>query len=201
MVPCQLSWPRTFCTGGKPCRQQPLFPHEYTQTCAISSSNMVHKRRNGGSSGLQHFLKHPEQPQSDMRLFTYIKAAWAQLKMNNLSYLCSAQPDVEPKHQCWISRHLQNGHGDFEPLFIHSVVYFFPLLQDSSISTIHLSPFWDKTGAKRRSTDEHNHRSGGDGWCHLPWVAVCFPSLSSSSSAWVEDTHTPNTHTFCKLRS
>lgn len=138
MVPCQLSWPRTFCTGGKPCRQQPLFPHEYTQTCAISSSNMVHKRRNGGSSGLQPVLKHPEQPQSDMPLFTYIKGAWAQLKLNDLSYLCGAVPDTEPTHQCWISWHLQNSDGDFEPLFIPSVVHFSP---------------------KRRSTDEHNHRS------------------------------------------
>lgn len=126
MVPCQLSWPRTFCTGGKPCRQQPLFPHEYTQTCAISSTNMVHKRRNGGSSGLQHFLKDPEQPQSDMRLFTYIKGPWTQLKLNNLSYLCGAVPDIEPKHQFWISQLLQNSHGDFEPLFIPSVGHFFP---------------------------------------------------------------------------
>lgn len=116
MVPCQLSWPRTFCTGGKPCRQQPLFPHEYTQTCAISSSNMVHKRRNGGSSGLQHFLTHPEQPQPGMRLFTYIKGAWAQLKLNNLSYLCS---------DTWYRA----------------------------------EAYWDKTGAKRRNTDEHNHCS------------------------------------------
>lgn len=151
MVPCQLSWPRTFCTGGKPCRQQPLFPHEYTQTCAISSTNMVHKRRNGGSSGLQHFLKDPEQPQSDMRLFTYIKGAWAQLKLNNFSYLCGAVPEIVPKHQFWISQLLQNSHGDFEPLFVPSVGHFFP-------SATRQQHFETKL-AQRRSTDEHNHCS------------------------------------------
>lgn len=151
MVPCQLSWPRTFCTGGKPCRQQPLFPHEYTQTCAISSTNMVHKRRNGGSSGLQHFLKDPEQPHSDMRLFTYIKGAWAQLKLNNFSYLCGAVPEIVPKHQFWISQLLQNSHGDFEPLFVPSVGHFFP-------SATRQQHFETKL-AQRRSTDEHNHCS------------------------------------------
>lgn len=205
MVPCQLSWPRTFCTGGKPCRQQPLFPHEYTQTCAISSSNMVHKRRNGGSSSLQHFLKHPEQPQSDMHLFMYIKGVWAQPKLNNLSYLCGAVPDIELKHQCWIWRHFQNSHGDFEPLFIPSVVLFFPLLQDSSISTLHLNPFWDKNGTKR-NTDEHNHCSVlmKAAVTLVPFALSCrllSYTVLLTSFAWVEDTHTANTHAFCKLRS